>query len=141
MEKSYSEIILTGFKNYLSKPMNKFESTIKKICEKTGDDVLHVSRMIFSLSPQEDKTWLLGWAKSKEVLIAVFGEELVCSRCGNDKSKSVLIYGEIRKSRFCSRCHLKWKHKIKSFIWHHNKLGFTLDEVMKYYSDYLGREE
>lgn len=97
----------------------KDENTIKKICEKTGADWNYWESLIRRYYPDKAvEHQLLGFLKSKETLIAVFGEEAIPT--SDETVKAGVLY--------------VWQY-------HHNNMGYTLDEILAYYEKFLEVKE
>jgi hypothetical protein len=121
-----------------------YESTIKKICEKRGAD-FSLLKYIVSILEKEGRSetyYLLGFLKSKETLIAVFGEDFWHFGWNQNDPSDVMHWGWFAPGvKFSIRDHAEmitgrpaWKH-------HGEVMGYTLDEVLKYYSEYLEVKE
>lgn len=135
--------------------MKNKQEILKKICGKNGHkqefggmcfcDVyqLFIFRLLHEFS-------LLGFLKSKDTLIKVFGEEDTCSLCGGNEPEGITIntdYGTgIEHDAICKKCGATWIDKaefseegfvIPAYEWHHNQMGYDVIECLEYYGRYL----
>lgn len=101
----------------------KNKDIIRKICEKTGHRELRGwSERCFckyhlnTVAGEDKELAVLGFLKSKETLIAVFGEE-----------------EEADKDGICLHC----GGKIQDWKYHAEKMSYTLEEILGYYEKYL----
>jgi hypothetical protein len=124
--------------------MNNHENTIKLICEKRGDEKINafnccgfcVCEIITDDGLEhnyddEKGYWLLGFLKSKETLVAVFGEEM-----HEDEPSETADYSGV-----CEACGATIGETDRCFEYHHNQMGYELEEILKYYEEYLGGKE
>jgi hypothetical protein len=118
-----------------------YESTIKKVCEKNGhkklqcvaykacfcEEMMTNEGEFPSLSEWNYYT-LYGFLTEESTLKAVFGEEYT------------EWHVEYRRMR-ASDAHLQKSGHIKSFNYHRNQMGNTLDSVLKYYEGWFKNSE
>lgn len=114
---------------------------IQKICERLGHQK-NYGKCFHEIAEKLDtiltlpyrKNQILGWLKSKEVLIGVFGEEVVTPCCG-------FIPDDGDDFFTCDGCAITYPHTIACpYAWqyHHNQLPHTIKECLEYYGRELG---
>lgn len=128
--------------------MKNKQEILKKICQKkypndgkySSDELIRFyDKLVDQYGVTVADYFLLGWLKSKDTMVAVFGEENVCPDCGVQYEEAELP--DYPEHGIFMKCDCGLNKDVafqEAFVYHHNQTaGFTAIETLNYMARYL----